>query len=193
MSSICTRPLCAVLYAPICISLFYPLLLLLVKGYFLRFTLACQFQASLSTQTSRSGSPNMESDSSPDVERAAQANERTTLLSHGKQFKDDFVSSTYRVPPRIARRLYVSHFLSTWNSRVFEFGAVLYLAKIFPGTLLPMSVYAFARSLSALIFSSAIGRYIDENNRLKVVRSSISTPVPCPWFRCSTPACKNKA
>merc|ERR1712000_67280 len=42
----------------------------------------------------------------------------------------------------IARRLYVSHFLSTWNSRIFEFGAVLYLASIFPGTLLPMSVYA---------------------------------------------------
>ncbi|KAJ3728187.1 hypothetical protein DFJ43DRAFT_1085170 [Lentinula guzmanii] len=38
--------------------------------------------------------------------------------------------------------LYISHFLSTWNSRVFEFGAVLYLATIYPGTLLPMSIYA---------------------------------------------------
>lgn len=73
----------------------------------------------------------------------------------------------------IARRLYVSHFLSTWNSRVFEFGAVLYLATIFPGTLLPMSVYAFARGLAAIMFAPAVGQYIDGGNRLQVVRISI--------------------
>lgn len=43
--------------------------------------------------------------------------------------------------PSIARRLYISHFLSTWSSRVFEFGSVLYVASVFPNTLLPMSVY----------------------------------------------------
>ncbi|KAJ3979583.1 hypothetical protein F5890DRAFT_908922 [Lentinula detonsa] len=43
---------------------------------------------------------------------------------------------------RVKISLYISHFLSTWNSRVFEFGAVLYLATIYPGTLLPMSIYA---------------------------------------------------
>ena len=31
----------------------------------------------------------------------------------------------------IARKLYVSHFLSTWNFRGFEFGAILFLATIF--------------------------------------------------------------
>lgn len=71
------------------------------------------------------------------------------------------------------RRLYVSHFLSTFNSRVFEFGSVLYLATIFPGTLLPMSVYALARGASAIVFSSLVGLYIDRGNRLKVVRTSI--------------------
>lgn len=84
------------------------------------------------------------------------------------------------VSPRIARRLYVSHFLSTWNSRVFEFGAVLYLAKIYPGTLLPMSVYALTRGLSAMVFAPAVGRYIDGNDRLRVVRASISTLRPLP-------------
>lgn len=71
------------------------------------------------------------------------------------------------------RRLYVSHFLSTCNSRVFEFGSVLYLAAIFPGTLLPMSVYAMARGASAILLSSLVGQYIDRGNRLKVVRLSI--------------------
>jgi iron-regulated transporter 1 len=82
-------------------------------------------------------------------------------------------TTTQKVPSRIARRLYLSHFLSTWNSRVFEFGAVLYLAAIFPGTLLPMSVYALARGLSAIIFAPAVGRFIDTVDRLRVVRVSI--------------------
>jgi len=77
------------------------------------------------------------------------------------------------VPTKISRRLYVSHFLSTWNSRLFEFGAVLYLAAIYPSTLLPMSVYALARGSSAIIFAPVIGQYIDTGNRLQVVRLSI--------------------
>ncbi|KAL6902997.1 Ferroporti-1 [Trichoderma evansii] len=77
------------------------------------------------------------------------------------------------VSPTVSRRLYVSHFLSTWNSRVFEFGAVLYLAAVFPGTLLPMSLYALVRGVSAIIFAPAVGWYIDTGNRLQVVRVSI--------------------
>lgn len=73
----------------------------------------------------------------------------------------------------IAYRLYISHFLSTWNSRVFEFGAVLYLATLYPGTLLPMSVYALSRGLAAIVFAPAVGFYVDVGNRLQVVRVSI--------------------
>ena len=73
----------------------------------------------------------------------------------------------------IVARLYVSHFLSTWNSRVFEFGAVLYLATIFPGTLMPISVYAVSRGLAAVLLSPLVGNYIDVGNRLQVVRLSI--------------------
>ncbi|KAL2358487.1 iron-regulated transporter [Cryomyces antarcticus] len=71
------------------------------------------------------------------------------------------------------RRLYVSHFLSTWNSRVFEFVAVLFLASIYPSTLLPVSVYALIRAASAVILSPAIGHYIDNSERLSAVRLSI--------------------
>lgn len=73
----------------------------------------------------------------------------------------------------ISRRLYISHFLSMSNSRIFEFGSVLYLASIFPGTLLPLSVYAVGRGLAAIALSSALGYYIDVGNRLQVVRLSI--------------------
>lgn len=75
--------------------------------------------------------------------------------------------------PGIANRIYVSHFLSTWNSRVFEFGAVLYLATIFANTLMPMSLYALTRGISAAIFSPTVGRYVDAGSRLQVVRLSI--------------------
>lgn len=77
------------------------------------------------------------------------------------------------VLPSVTRRLYISHFLSTWNSRVFEFGAVLYLASIFPGTLLPISLYALTRGAAAIALSPTVGRYIDTHNRLHVVRFSI--------------------
>lgn len=77
------------------------------------------------------------------------------------------------VPSHLARQLYVSHFLSTWNSRLFEFGAVLFLASVFPDTLLPMSIYALVRSGSAIIFSQALGSWIDRGERLVVVRTSI--------------------
>lgn len=93
----------------------------------------------------------------------ASSDERTALLEPSRR----------HVSPTVSRRLYVSHFLSTWNSRVFEFGAVLYLAAVFPGTLLPMSLYALVRGVSAIIFAPAVGWYIDTGNRLQVVRVSI--------------------
>ncbi|KAK9792193.1 putative Ferroporti-1 [Seiridium cardinale] len=77
------------------------------------------------------------------------------------------------LPRSLAVRLYISHFLSTWNSRLFEFGAVLFLASIYPNTMLPMSVYALVRSASAILFAQSIGSWIDRGNRLTVVRVSI--------------------
>jgi solute carrier family 40 (iron-regulated transporter), member 1 len=102
----------------------------------------------------------------------AYATERDPLLEQPKA-TDASQLPQGSVPALIARRLYVSHFLSTWNSRVFEFGAVLYLATIFPGTLLPVSLYAATRGLSAIVFAPAVGQYIDSANRLQVVRLSI--------------------
>jgi len=71
------------------------------------------------------------------------------------------------------KRLYISHFLSTWNSRFFEFGAVLFLASIYPGTLLPASIYALTRSAAAIVLAPSVGRRIDKGDRLDVVRTSI--------------------
>ena len=71
------------------------------------------------------------------------------------------------------RWLYAAHFLAAWNSRAFEFGAFLFLATIYPDSLLPASLYALVRSLSATLLSSRLGSYIDSADRLSVVRLSI--------------------
>ncbi|TAQ83486.1 hypothetical protein B7494_g8193 [Chlorociboria aeruginascens] len=81
--------------------------------------------------------------------------------------------SSHLISRQITSRLFISHFLSTWNSRLFEMGAVLFIAAIFPGTLLPMSVYTLARSAAAVMLSPALGSWIDKGDRLKVVRASI--------------------
>lgn len=73
----------------------------------------------------------------------------------------------------VLMRLYVSHTLSAWNSRMFEFGAVLFLASIFPGTLLYASIYALVRALSAVALSSWLGAQVDVLDRLVAVRHSI--------------------
>lgn len=83
---------------------------------------------------------------------------------------------------RICRRLYISHALSTWNSRLFEFGAFLFFATLYPKTLLPASVYALARAASAALLSPWLGRFIDKADRLKAVRLSISMhDLPSCW------------
>lgn len=73
----------------------------------------------------------------------------------------------------ILNRVYISHALSTWNSRTFEFGAVLFLARIFPGTLFYASFYALVRAALTALLSSSVGRLIDGWDRLRCVRASI--------------------
>lgn len=77
------------------------------------------------------------------------------------------------VPYSIAFRLYASHFLSTWNSRLFEFGAALFLTSVFPGTLLPVSIYSLVRNAGYIVFAHPLGEWINKGNRLNIVRTSI--------------------
>lgn len=83
------------------------------------------------------------------------------------------VPSEQRQRTSTTYKLYISHFLSTWNMRVFEFSAVLFLANIYPGTLLPLSIYALVRALSAVLLSPFMGEYLDRTNRLVSIRVSI--------------------
>lgn len=71
-----------------------------------------------------------------------------------------------RLGPHALAKLYISHTLTAWTSRAFEFGAVIFLAAVFPGTLFYASCYALIRSIAATLLSSYIGNLVDQTDRL---------------------------
>lgn len=85
----------------------------------------------------------------------------------------DFSREGSKPPAFSALHLYISHFLSTWNSRLFEMGAVLFVTAISEEILFLVSVYALVRSAAAALLSPAVGILIDRCSRLIVVRASI--------------------
>ena len=94
--------------------------------------------------------------------------------NRGPEQDDDSNDLTSKKSNRnVLLRLYISHTLSTWNSRTFEFGAVIFLAAIFPGTLFYASCYALFRSAAAALLSSWVGGLVDRTHRLVLVRQSI--------------------
>lgn len=73
----------------------------------------------------------------------------------------------------IKSRLYVSHFLCAWNSRVYEFGIVLFIINLYPGTLFPSSLFAFCSSLSGIVLSNFVTNLVNHGARLKIIKDTI--------------------
>ncbi|KAK6524814.1 hypothetical protein TWF281_011712 [Arthrobotrys megalospora] len=70
--------------------------------------------------------------------------------------------------------LYVSHFLSTWNARTYEFAAVVFTVEAFPNTLLPASISGIAQCLAAILFSPSVGTWADRSpSRLSSLKTTI--------------------
>jgi iron-regulated transporter 1 len=79
-------------------------------------------------------------------------------------------------PPKYKLSLtffYTSHFLFTWNDRVWEFASVIFLIAAYPQTLLPSSIFGLVTTASAILFGPAIGRWFDAHERLMSVRAAI--------------------
>lgn len=123
---------------------------------------------------SQSNAPNTNSSIEPDTQPPHHANPTDAGTA---DTTDDNDISRNPIPIGISHsltlRLYTSHFLSTWNSRLFEAGVVYFLASIFPDNLLPVSIYALSRNIAAIFFAVPVGHWIDTAHRLTVVRASI--------------------
>ncbi|XP_045169878.2 solute carrier family 40 member 1-like isoform X2 [Mercenaria mercenaria] len=73
----------------------------------------------------------------------------------------------------VCRYVYVSHFLSAWGARMWQFGAGLFLVIINPDSLLLTAVYGFVMGASMLLFGPLVGDWVDRTPRLSAARSSL--------------------
>ena len=114
-----------------------------------------------------------EAESATDVERQEDSDVTAGLLQTENASHRGSSPGPKPSARNVLLRLYISHTLSTWNSRIFEFGAVLFLARVFQGTLLYVSMYALLRSLAIAVLSSWLGAVVDRSDRLVTLRQSI--------------------
>ncbi|KAH8897266.1 hypothetical protein GQ53DRAFT_818538 [Thozetella sp. PMI_491] len=114
-------------------------------------------------------------DDSPakNLSRLSREDATTTTAAEASPLRDAAEPDTPPITRALTVRLYLSHFLSTWNSRLFEAAVVYFLAAVFPDNLLPISIYALLRNVAAIAFTVPVGSWIDRANRLTVVRTSI--------------------
>ncbi|CAO3646604.1 unnamed protein product [Cunninghamella echinulata] len=69
--------------------------------------------------------------------------------------------------------LYISHFLTTWTSRLFEFACYLFIVKTFETSLLLPSIYGFTTTLSAVFFSNYVGNLVDKTARFSFASTTL--------------------
>ncbi|KAK6443395.1 hypothetical protein LTR95_000221 [Oleoguttula sp. CCFEE 5521] len=97
------------------------------------------------------------------------------MVCHEHEISQQLLTDDQNSPveSNIRWRLYLSHALSAWNSRMFEFGAFLFLASTWTDDLLPASVYALARSAAAVVLLPWLGSRLDGLDRLASIRLSL--------------------
>lgn len=71
------------------------------------------------------------------------------------------------------RKLYLSHLLTSWVDRSFEFASYLLISKVYTGSLLQVSAYGLATTLMALLLSNRIGNWINILSRLNTYRITL--------------------
>ncbi|KAG0037443.1 hypothetical protein BGZ82_002493 [Podila clonocystis] len=72
-------------------------------------------------------------------------------------------------------KLYLSHLLTSWVDRSFEFASYLLISKVYTHSLLQASVYGLSTTLAALLLSNRIGNWINILSRLNTYRITLFT------------------
>lgn len=107
-----------------------------------------------------------------EIEEEIASNQRTSI---DVEPEPDAPNPT-NLPPLDRKALWsllLQHLSSTWQSRSFEFGSFLFLATLFPNSLLPASIFTFFTTASAIAGSGFIGNLVDDIPRLQFVRRCI--------------------
>ncbi|KAF3933583.1 hypothetical protein ABW19_dt0205280 [Dactylella cylindrospora] len=96
-----------------------------------------------------------------------------TIADEEERARQD-ASSGSTARPVSLRGLYISHFLSTWNARTYEFAAVVFTVEAFPNTLLPASISGIAQCITSILLSPSIGAWADRSpSRLNALKTTI--------------------
>src|SRR3989338_5119774 len=83
------------------------------------------------------------------------------------------VRSCFTEPWSAFQYLWLSHALGQWSDRLWSFAIPLVLSSLFPSSMFPSTFYPFCSSLASFLLGPLIGRWIDGNDRLRVVRLSL--------------------
>lgn len=70
-------------------------------------------------------------------------------------------------------RLYMSHFLSAWGDRMWEFAVGLLLIHVWPDTLATGAAYGMVLAVVQVLGGAPIGDWVDRSERIAVVRRSL--------------------
>jgi len=112
-----------------------------------------------STGSDRDG---MSSSSSQETPLLSDFQRVGTLEQQEDEPEDDY-DEVGEIKRGLLWRLYISHFLSTWNMRSYEFTVILLFAKAYPNSLLPTSIRGVLTNGATLLLSPSIGRWVDHN------------------------------
>lgn len=74
---------------------------------------------------------------------------------------------------RLKAYLYVSHFLSAWGDRMWQFAVPLLFMTIFVNTLLPSVCFSLCSYVATVLVMPHLGPWIDSSNRWTLMRTSI--------------------
>ncbi|KAJ0397567.1 hypothetical protein P43SY_003442 [Pythium insidiosum] len=92
--------------------------------------------------------------------------ERVRLLEAGE-------NRQLEKPSRIRTYLYVSHFLSAWGDRMWQFAIPILFMEVFVDTLLPSATFSLVMYTACIFTIPSVGRIIDRTNRWTIVKYSI--------------------
>ncbi|KAM4561563.1 solute carrier family 40 member 1 [Fundulus diaphanus] len=75
--------------------------------------------------------------------------------------------------------IYMSHALSTWGDRMWNFAVAVFLVELYGNSLLLTAVYGLVVAGSVLLLGANIGNWVDRNPRLKVAQTSLLVQNSC--------------
>ncbi|OQS01940.1 Ferroportin (FP) Family [Thraustotheca clavata] len=74
---------------------------------------------------------------------------------------------------RISMYFYLSHFLTSWSDRMWQFALPLLTAQLFPSTLLPVVLFPLSTYSTLIIAMPLLGKFVDCTDRWVVIRTGV--------------------